>query len=107
MSLDCPILYTTTHDSSRWRTHSIQDVKLLEYSIHLPGIHTFSEILNASVTVEAHLKSFWYQHCPHSKQPYIYDMNGEKIESLLLDDTEDDTQTKKSCAGLWVTQRHF
>lgn len=107
ISLDCPILYATIQDGSRSRAHLEKDIKLLDCSVQLLGIHTFGQIASASVTVEAHFQSFWYQHCASSKRPYIYDMNGVKSEPFLLDRTEDDSRTKKSCGGLWVTRRQF
>lgn len=107
MSLDCPITYATAKDGSRWRADSGKDIKLLDYSVQLLGIHTFGQITSASVTVEAIFQSFWYQRCPRSKHHHIYDVNGVKNEPFFLDRNEYDSGTKKSCGGLLVTQRRF
>jgi hypothetical protein len=110
ISLDCPILYATTQDGShdtRPGDDSRKGIKLLDWNVQLLGLHPFGQIVSASVTVEAHFQTFTYQHCISSKRTFIYDINGSKLDFFFLDRPQDASSTRKSCAGLWVTQRQF
>jgi hypothetical protein len=88
----------------RARKHNIE---LIDWNVQLLDVHAFGQIASASATVETNFKDFGYQHCPHSKRTFIYDLDGVKLETLFLDRAEDDSSAKKACAGLLVTQRQF
>ena len=107
MSLDSPILYATIGDCRHSLAHSGRDIKLVDWRIQTSSINSLGEIISASVTVEADFQNFWYQNINDEEHVYIYDKNGLRCGALFLDMAEDVSPTKKSCAGLWVTEKKF
>ncbi|KAH6869334.1 heterokaryon incompatibility protein-domain-containing protein [Thelonectria olida] len=104
-STDLPICYKTLSKDQDFPHPSYSDLKLLDAYIERPGRNESGVIFRAAVTVRAFCQTTWYESKEDTRKCSIYNADGEKCGSAVLDAKDRDCGTPKKCTAVWVTER--
>ena len=97
------VLYITVTKSNDSPLRSVLNIQIVGYTIMHNNSNPMSDLLSASITVQAESKTFSY--CSYANGTYVYD--GKIRGNVFLDSVEDYMPTRKPCTVLRIADREL
>ncbi|KAH8647038.1 heterokaryon incompatibility protein-domain-containing protein [Tricladium varicosporioides] len=85
--------------------YAATDIKLLSSSIQHVGQNPMGEIASAKIMVQAYFQKLFYETQRGTRSCFLYDDEGKRCGSGILDFKDGESGAREECGGLWVTER--